>query len=408
MNFSQLEIGPILRALMRNKVGAILIAAQIAFTMTIVVNAISIIQERQRLMARDSGIDDANSFYIDSSGVSPDFNEQFTVDQDLAAIRAMPGIVNAVQVNAVPISGSGWSMGLQTEPGDDVEGVGVAIYMVDEHGLEAFDLDLIAGENFSDTDVTWRERTQSHWPDKTIISKAMADSLFPDQGWQHAVGQTVYIQNNEPMTIIGVVDQLQAPWINWDGLERTMLTPEKQLFGSTRYLIRAEPGERDAVMPRVEEMLASNKDRLVRNLRSIEEIRARSYRQHSAMVSILSLVMAVLTLVTALGIVGLASFSVNRRKKQIGVRRALGATKRSIIRYFMVENFLISTVGVLLGAGLTIGLNIALVDAFSLQPLDWYMIPTGMVTLWLVGLVAVFGPAQRASSIAPATATRTV
>lgn len=408
MHLSQLEIGPILRALLRNKVGAILIATQIAFTMTIVVNAISIIQERQRLMARDSGMDDANSFYIDSSGITNDFNEQVTVEKDLTDLRAIPGVINAVQVNAVPVSGSGWSMGLQTEPGDEFEGVGVAVYMIDEHGLETFDLDLIAGENFSATDITWRQRSQGSWPDKIIISKAMAESLYPEEGWEYATGKTVYIQNDDPITIIGIVDKLQAPWINWDGVERTMLTPERQLFGTARYLVRTEPGQRDALMPQVEEMLAANKDRLVRNLRSIEETRDRSYRQHSAMVTILSLVMGILTLVTALGIVGLASFSVNRRRKQIGIRRALGATKNSIVRYFMVENFLISSVGVFVGAALTIGLNIVLVDAFSLTPLDWYLVPTGMVTLWLVGLIAVYGPAQRASAIAPATATRTV
>ena len=62
-----------------------------------------------------------------------------------------------------------------------------------------------------------------------------------------------------------------------------------------------------------------------------------------------------LTAVTALGIVGLASFSVNRRTRQIGIRRALGASKVAVLRYFMTENLMISLVGVLIGAALTIG-----------------------------------------------------
>ena len=406
---NNLEIGPILRALMRNKVGAALIAIQIAFTMTIIVNAISIIQERERLMARESGIDDINSFYIDSSGFTTDFNQQVSVTEDLANIRALPGVVDAVITNAIPMSGSGWSMGLQTEPGEEIEGTGVAIYMVDEHGLEALDLELIAGENFSATDVRWRLRTASDWPDKAIITRTMAEALYPDEDWQYALGKTVYIQSNEPVIVTGIIDKLQAPWVGWGGLERSMLSPESPLFDTARYLIRTKDGMRDQVMPQIEELLvATNSDRIVRNLTSIEERRERSYRQHSAMITMLKLIMIVLTLITALGIVGLASFSVNRRRKQIGIRRALGATQSAILRHFMVENFLISTIGVLLGAALAVGLNILLVNKFSLTPIDWYLVPAGMLTLWLVGQLAVFGPAQRASGIAPATATRTV
>ncbi|MFT7245595.1 MAG: putative ABC transport system permease protein [Candidatus Azotimanducaceae bacterium] len=406
---NNLEIGPILRALTRNKVGAILIAIQIAFTMTIVVNAISIIQERERLMARESGLDDANTFFIDSSGFTDDFNEKVTIQEDLANIRALPDVISAVQINAVPISGSGWSMTLQTTENAEGDGTGVAVYMTDENGLETLDLELIAGENFSSTDVRWRERVQTDWPDKIIITKVMADDLYPEEDWQHALGKTVFIQDDEPLLIIGIVDKLQAPWVGWGSVERSMISPEYQLFGSARYLIRAEPGFRDELMPQVEELLAqSNDGRIIRNLRSIEDQRERSYQSHSAMVKMLSLIMAVLILVTGLGIVGLASFNVNRRKKQIGVRRALGATQGAILRYFMVENFLISSIGVLLGATLSVGLNIILVDQFSLTPIDWYLIPTGMIALWMVGQIAVFGPAQRAAGISPASATRTV
>tara|TARA_R110002072_G_scaffold59158_1_gene150697 strand:- start:36665 stop:37888 length:1224 start_codon:yes stop_codon:yes gene_type:complete len=406
---NNLEIGPILRAMMRNKVGAVLIAIQIAFTMTIVVNAISIIQERQRLMARESGLDEMNSFSIDSSGFTESFNEQVTVQQDLADLRALPGIVDAVQINSIPISGSGWSTSIQTTANSEGDGVGSAVYMMDEHGLNALDLELIAGENFSPTDVGWRTLNQSNWPDKVIITRALADELYPDEDWQYALGKSLYVQDDQAILVIGIIDKLQAPWVGWSGVERSVLVPQYQLFDSSRYLIRAEPGMRDQLMPQVEEMLArTNEERMVRNLTSIEDRRNRSYRQHSAMVKMLSIIMVVLMLVTALGIVGLASFNVNRRRKQIGVRRALGATQGAILRHFMVENFLISTIGVLLGAGLTIGLNILLVDKFSLTPVDWYLIPSGMVALWIVGQIAVFGPAQRAAGIEPATATRTV
>ena len=404
-----LEVGPILRALMRNKVGAVLIAIQIAVTMTIIVNGISIIQERDRLMARSSGVDEANTFYLTSTGFAPDFNEQVTITEDLNKIRSLPGVLDATQINAIPLSGGGWSMGLKTQAGAEYDGVGVAVYMVDEHGIDALDVEVIAGENFKPTDIRWRERGQTSWPNTVMVTKAMAQDLFPEEGWEHALGKTVFINDVDPIIITGIIDQLQAPWSGWDNLERVMLSPENTLFGSTRYFIRTEPGRRDELMPEIEEVLASNhQGRIIRNMRTFDETRQDSYQRHNAMIKILTTVMAILTIVTGLGIVGLASFSVNRRRKQIGTRRALGASQGAILRYFMLENFLISTLGVVLGAILTVALNMALVDAFSLNKLAWYLIPIGMISLWLVGQMAVYGPAKKAAATPPALATRTV
>lgn len=409
MNSANWEIGPIFRALMRNKVGAVLIAIQIAVTMTIVVNSIFIILERSELMKRDSGIDEANSFYLSTTGFAADFNPQSTTNEDLEAIRNTPGVLDAIQINAIPTSGSGWSMSFQTEAGEGLDDEGAAVYMIDEHGVNTLDIELIAGENFSASDIRWRDRGASDWPASILITKALATSLYPDETWQYALGKTIFINSNQPMIIKGIVDQIQAPWVGWTDLEHVVLVPEKTLFNSSQYFIRAKPGQRDAVMPEIEEMLASsNKGRIIRSMRTIEETRERSYRSDAAMIKILSTVMVILTIVTGLGIVGLASFSVNRRKKQIGTRRALGASQSAIIRYFMLENFLISSVGVLIGAALTVGLNVLLVNMFSLPALDWYFVPAGMLVLWVVGQIAVFGPAKKAANIPPAMATRTV
>ncbi|ABG40924.1 protein of unknown function DUF214 [Paraglaciecola sp. T6c] len=400
------EVGPILRALLRNKVGAILIALQIAFTMTIVVNAIYIIHERSEQMKRPSGIDEANSFYLSSVGFTHDFNTLVTIKEDLNLIRSLEGVVDAIQINAIPMSNSGWSMGLQTQPGAEFDGTGSAVYMVDEHALNTLDVALVAGENFSPTDIQTRVASQNHWPDKVIITLAMANRLFPDDGLG-ALGKTVYINDIEPMIITGIIDKLQAPWVGWDNVDNVILTPEIRDAETSRYFIRTKPGQRDRIMTEVESLLAkSNTGRIVRDMRSIDETRVRAYRDNSAMIRILVTVMVVLVIVTGLGIVGLASFSVNQRKKQIGTRRALGASQQAIVRYFMLENLLISTVGVVLGAMLTIGLNIVLVDVFSLNPMTWYYIPLGMLALWVVGQLAVYGPAKKAANIPPALATR--
>ncbi len=403
-----MEIGPIWRAMMRNKTGAILIALQIAVTMAIMVNAISIMQERGRMMARPSGIDENNIFAIASVGFAETFNERATIEEDLATLRALPGVVNAIQSNSIPLSGGGWNMGIQTEPGEDKDGPTIAVYCVDEHGIDTFGLNLLAGENFSATDIGWREPSDITWPEKTIITRASAEALFPDDP-DGALGKTIYTGAGQPFTIIGIIEQMQAPWNGWDGVEHVMLIPYHTLFGSTRYIIRTEPGMRDELMPQVEELLAgSNKDRIVRSMRTMDEVRERSYRGDSSMIKILTFTIILLITITSLGIVGLASFSVNRRTKQIGTRRALGASKLAILRYFMTENFIISLAGVVIGAALTVGLNIIMIEAFSLTRITWYLVPVAMLMLLVIGQAAVFGPAKKASSVPPAVATRTV
>jgi len=405
-----MELGPIWRALLRNKTSYSLIALQIAVTMAIMVNAIGIIQERSALMARSSGVDEDNLFYVNSIGFSPDLEFQALVAEDLEALRNFPGVRNAVMTNTVPLQGGGWSQGVQVEPGEEFEATSVAIYFVDEHGIDTFGVNLIAGRNFTPTEITWYDpEGDVRWPPQGIISQAMAAELFPDLDPEEVVGKVTYIDDATPVTIIGITERMQAAWKSWSGVERSMLVPFKRGENFARYVIRTKPGYRDEVIPQIEQMLAeSNKGRIIRHTRTMTEVRKRSYLEDSAMVKLLVFIVSLLTAITSLGIVGLASFSVARRTKQIGIRRALGATQLAILRYFMLENFLVSSVGVLAGAMLAVALNIWMVQTFELTPVAWYLIPAAMLVLWIVGQLAVYGPARRASMVSPAVATRAV
>ncbi|MDO6447530.1 FtsX-like permease family protein [Colwellia sp. 1_MG-2023] len=403
-----LETGLIFRALMRNKIGALLIALQIALTLAIMVNAIFMIQDRNQQMSRASGLDEANTFYLTNTIFGDNYNKQVNLQTDLHAIRNTPGIVDAIQINAIPLSGGGWSMSLQHEPGDDKDTIGSALYMVDEHGINSLGVELIAGQNFTAQDIQWRESGSTKWPPKTIITQAFAEQLYPDN-WRSAIGKTFYISQTQPMQIIGVMKALQAPWNGWSGVERSMLVPFHMDSKNSRYFIRTEPGRRDEMMPIIEKLLAeSNKERIIRRVSTVEETRQRSYQRHNATNKILMTVIITLTLITGFGIVGLAIFSINRRTKQIGTRRALGATQWQIMRYFMMENLLISTVGVVIGSIGAVALNYWLVKTFNLSPISVELVLFGVIALFVVGQLAVLYPARRAAMIPPATATRTI
>tara|TARA_R110000782_G_scaffold59908_8_gene124124 strand:- start:595 stop:1809 length:1215 start_codon:yes stop_codon:yes gene_type:complete len=402
-----MEFGPIFRAMLKAKAGYILIALQIAVTMTIMVNAVAIMQEQNDAIARDSGMDEANTFALSSASFEPDADMRSLVEEDLDSIRNLPGVHSAVASNSYPLRQGGWSEGVQIEPGaNSTESVGSAIYFVDEHGVDAFGATVIDGKNFAPNQVSFKDPESNTWPAYAIITEALAKELFPD-ATDSAVGKTLYLGDDDPVNIVGVIDRLQAPWQSWTGVERSLLIPQRRLGTYQTYIVRTEPGYRDSLMPQVEEMLStSNKGRIVRNVTTMDQVRKLAYLDESALVKMLTFIVSLLVVITGLGIVGLASFNVSRRTRQIGIRRALGATRFAIMRYFMVENFIVSSVGIAVGAILAVVLNIALVDAFSLQPLSWYVIPIAMLALWLVGQIAVAGPARRASRITPAIATR--
>ena len=404
-----MDIGPIWRAMLRNKSGFVLIALQIAVTLTIMVNAFGIIQERTGKIGRESGLDEPNTFAFASVLFMEYDREQrkALIDEDLDLIRNTPGVLNAVASNSFPLRQGGWSMSLSHEPGNQTpDSVGTAIYFVDEHGAETFDVELIDGKNFASDQVAWSIEDDNTWPSYGIITEALARDLWPEETGS-VVGKTVYINDNDPVTVVGVIDRLQAPWQNWSGVEKSMLVPQRRPSEFVRYIVRTAPGMRDELMPDIEaKLVASNKDRIIRDIVTMDETRKLAYVGDTAMIKILSFVVLLLTIITALGIVGLASFNVSRRTRQIGIRRALGATKPAIVRYFLIENSIVSAIGLGIGALLAIGLNIAMVEVFSLEPLAWYVIPIGMLVLWAVGQLAVAGPARRASNITPAIATR--
>jgi putative ABC transport system permease protein len=109
---------------------------------------------------------------------------------------------------------------------------------------------------------------------------------------------------------------------------------------------------------------------------------------------------------TALGIAGLASFWVAQRRRTIGVRRALGATRSDILQYFQTENFLLTTIGIALGMVLAYGMNLLLMQHYELPRLPLIYLSAGAIALWSIGQLAVLGPALRAAAVPPVVATR--
>ena len=126
------------------------------------------------------------------------------------------------------------------------------------------------------------------------------------------------------------------------------------------------------------------------------------------MIRILVIVIVILVGLTSLVILGLVSYHVVQRTRQIGTRRALGATRTDILRYFLTENWIITTAGAVLGSVLTVAISYAMETSFELPRLDMNYLLVSILLLWCISQFAAWFPARRAATVSPAIATRTV
>ncbi len=416
-----MKLHPILAALRKHKAGVVLIALQIALTLAIVCNAIFIIGQRIERVNRPTGLDESNLFLVTQQWVgapsadTADGVEKLDVMQreDLAALRNLPGVAAVAPTNSVPLLNSSWtgSVSLKADATlGDKSGTRTAYYFTDDQVLPTLGLKLVAGRAFNAGDVQHQGfRDQPPRP-IAIVSKALADKLFPQGG---AVGKVMYSDgSSSPTTIIGVVERLQTPatgsWGNSFAWYSTLL-PTRLDANFARYAVRTKPGQLEAAMRAVTPLLYKVNPMRVLDDDSVKpyaDIRAKAYRADVGMAVLMGVICLILVAVTAAGIVGLTSFWVGQRHRQIGVRRALGARRIDILRYFQIENLMIAGGGAVLGVALAIGLNLWLITRYEMTHLPVLYVLTGVVAVLVLGQAAVFVPARRASNVPPVSATR--
>ncbi|AIF49257.1 ABC transporter permease [Dyella japonica] len=409
-----MQIKPILSALRRHKAGTFLIAMQIALTLAIVCNALFIIHQRVAHLSEPTGIDEPNLFVIKSEWVGAPGTERVDamIREDLQVLRQLPGVQDVTPSNSYPLRGGGWDDAIRLKPDQTQDSSGATIYFADEHFIDTLGLKLVAGRNFRADEIGHMDMRYKLAPPMVIVTKALADKLFPAGD---AVGKTIYLVGG-PATIVGEVELLQAQSVSqWASAfaYRSVIIPERLAISlGSFYIVRTRPGQLDTAMRAAGKALFAHNPRRVINeddgILSFSEVRSRAYESDRGMAILMGVISVVLLAVTAAGIVGLTSFWVGQRRRQIGVRRALGATRRDILHYFMTENLLISGAGVVLGVVLALVMNLWMVTHFEMHRLSLAYLVGGVVILLLLGQGAVLAPALRASRVPPVEATRSV
>jgi putative ABC transport system permease protein len=403
-----LSIRPMLASLLRSRTGAILVALQITIALAVMVNAVWIVSQRIVDIEQPTGIDDHNTFVVAIAGLTSHFDLSSALSEDLDYLRGLPGVVAATATESVPLPGDGQSTELWLQPGQRGHSFAVGEMQLDTQGLETLGTSLLAGRNFNSSEIEHSTPGKLDLtPADIIVTRTVAKALFPGE---NALGKVVYDTAGKPITIIGITrDFMGAIGLGNAPYAYAIYPQIPGAYGAYFCLVRTVPGRLDAIMRTAQQHLAaSNPNRVIFFTHSLAFYHHRMNANDRNMAIFLSTVTALILAVTCLGIFGLATYNVSARTKQIGTRRAIGARKRDIVAYFMVENAFILTAGVVAGCVLALATGYWLSLQYALPRLDLYYLVGGVLFLWIIGQLAAWQPARRAASVSPSVATRTV
>jgi len=412
-----MEIRALLSALWRSRTGPFLVAAQVALTLAVIVNVVYIVQQRLADANKPTGIDLDNMFWVGIETLDANYNQAAAVPVDLTYLKSLPGVVSATTVNILPQWWGRMGLPFAANPKQlDTPNGGVpgTIYFGTDTFIDTFGLKLVAGRTFDANAIVQPSSDMASaiatWAPEMIVTRAMAQKLFPNGD---ALGKTVYVGlTNKSSTIVGIVEHMQAgpsPARFEQFAIQIVIVPIIPAGPGGTFVVRTRPGERERVMAKVEKEFADlQPGRYVRRIEAYDETAGRLRQGSRASAIILATVAFFVLAVTIIGIVGLAAFNVTTRTKQLGTRRAIGARKFHILRYFLVENWLITSGGALLGCVLALAAGIKLSTMYQTPRLPLYYLVLGVALVWVVGVLAVAIPARRAASISPAIATRSV
>lgn len=399
----------IFKTLLRNKSTSLLMALQIAITLAVLVNALALVKRSQEITQAASGMDDSNIIAIRVVPFDPAFSDasygQAQLKQDLDYLRRQPGVVDASVSNSFP-GDLGSNNGIAVVGASEKANFDVGTFTADDHLLHTLGVELIAGRNFTPEEIFF-----SNWPpaDKKlpkviILTDAAAKRLFADK---NPLGKTVAF-NGTHRVVIGITGTFRGRNPILGNADSNAFLPGYPMGTRTAvsYLVRVQPGTVPEMMKTLDEgLLKLNDGRDIDTTRPLSELVARGSGLFSYGGLVLLVISALLVFTTALGIFGVAYFSVTKRTRQIGVRRALGATRANILKYYVAENLMIAGLGVVVGSVLAIGLNIQM-TRLGLGRTDYLVTGFGILFVVIISQMSVLVPAWKASLIDPAIATR--
>ena len=384
--------------------GKSLVVAQLAISMILVVGATLFLRTLVNLYSVERGIHTDGVMVVSVRSVLPyeaarGFAVQRTV---LERLKTLPGILSASAAQVLPIGGGLWTRNVQVEGytfrSDESDSVGFNV--IAPGYFETLGTHLTLGREFDERDT----RTS---PKVTIVNESFARYFF---GESPALGRHV-TSLGVAYEIVGVVRDAKYQNLR-DPIIKTMYIPWLQRDGDqpTRYnyLARVGMGDPMRLTPGLERLVREVDPSLhVRTALTYATLVDRSIATERIMATLGGLFGVLALIVAAIGLFGLLAFQVSRRTNELGVRMALGATRRGIVELVLRDVAGLVVVGVLIGTVVALALSdVARSLLFGLTPDDPATFVTAGLILGVTAFIAGWVPARRASHVDPLIALR--
>ncbi len=393
----------------RNRLRSALVVAEIGLSLVLLVGAALFIRSFLNLEDSRAGLDAAPlmtlRFYMSGDQYEPPDAMIRRVDDIVRRVEALPGIVSAMASNMVPLSGGG--SGGPVVP----EGVAVAAgqepnvswYAVTPHLLKTLNVPLVAGRDFTDAEGQGRSGV-------AIVNGVFAKRLWPNRN--DVIGQRFQLlgdKQNQWIAVIGVVGDFRLFSVR-DGKPSpyAFLSYPYEPTRNTGLTLRVAGGSPASITSAVRQEIRKSDPTLpLFNIQTGEAARLNTFWQYRLFGWMFSIFGAVALVLASIGVYGVLSYAVSQRTQEIGVRMALGASRRSVFALIVSDGARLAGAGILVGmAGafaITRVVKSLLYNVTATDPLSFVATATFLA---LIAILASYLPARRATAVDPMIALR--
>lgn len=388
----------LIKSLLRRKVITTLLLIQLALTLALISNSAVLAWQARQLANEPTGLAMANLLRVPLKPTVPELRRQpglsDLVLRQQAAVRALPSVVSASWMIQTPLLFGGMNGNIFVIDKQDTTNIGMVPYQIgDVSMLETLDLQVLQGRWLAETDLD---------ADAIVISEKLAKQLFGDEP---AVGQltsrgTVVGVVNDVLTQRYADDQYYAVYTN-----RTLPTAD---YGY-QLVIKTAPGQLDRVREQIPAVLRAVEQEIdIGTLQGFSELHRTLFRSETGLATLLAVLSGLMLLVAMISAYSHALFHGVQQQKEIGIKRALGASRPGIMLEVLAESWFTTAVGTSFGVLLALLLQQQLSKVLTMPAMPWFLLPLTVLMLLLCVSLATWYPAQLATRISPATATKTL
>ncbi|HEX8719431.1 MAG TPA: ABC transporter permease [Pyrinomonadaceae bacterium] len=391
----------------RQRTRRALVVVEVALSLILLVGAGLMIRSFWKLQNVDPGFDTSNALTLRVPLAPPRYAEpqqQLAFhDRVLEQIRALPGVVAAGSTTTLPLTGGGskqpFTVEGQPAPPVAEQPLAQTRYVSPDY-FRAAGIPVRRGRAFDDRDGDGA-------PQVVIISEAMARRFFPGQD---PVGQRLtpsFHLKQGAREIVGVVGDVKSSGLDAE-MAATMYLPYRQ---SPRpwlsFVVRTASDPQGLVQPVTRAVYSVDKEQAVTGVRTMEQVLAESLSGRRFNMTLLITFAALALLLAAVGVYGVMSYTVMLRRRELGIRMALGARAGDVLRLVLGQGLALTLVGVAVGLAGAYGLTRLMASLlYGVTATDFLTFGSVSGVIVVVGLLASFLPARRATKVDPLVALR--